>query len=243
MKICKSVCLVLVLLLVFVLFGCENKVDIDKENGANLNAYGYDFKVESNVNGLSLSLTEEEYQKVMDMELRGEELKLPSFAPAAHDAFESLDDVLNAQKWYTAIALDPGSSAMDPSSMKHFSSLDEMLTKDNMCYIYKYDYILNVSEELSDIKLKIDEVKLPDNNIVSIIFMGPDGYQEMESDGDYVNTGVIASSIKSGTPVTLSFILYVNGNDANCTTEKISSFGVGKGSFLVKLSAEKNETN
>ena len=241
MRFYKSLVLILLALFAFVLFGCENKLDIDKDNGANISAYGYDFKVESNVNGLSVSLTEEEYQKVVELELKGEELKLPSFAPAAHDAFESKDDVMNPQKWYTAIALDPGSSAMDPSSMKHFESLDEMLTKNNMCYVYKYDYILSVSEELGDIKLKIDEVKLPDNNIVSIIFMGPDGYQEMESDGDYVSTGLIASSIKSGTPVTLSFILYVNGNDENCTTDKISKFEVGKGSFVIKLNVEKNQ--
>ena len=237
----KSVCLILVLLLVFVLFGCENKLDIDKENGANVSAYGYDFKVESNANGLSLSLTEEEFQNVKEMELRGEEMKLPSFAPAAHDAFSGIDDVFNAQKWYTAMALDPSSSAMDPMSKKYFNSLEEMLPNNNLCYMFKYDYVLSVSEELSDIKLKIDEVKLPDNNIVSIIFIGPDGFQEMESDGDYVSTGLIASSIKSGTPVTLSFILYVNGNDENCTTDKISKFEVGKGSFVIKLNVEKNQ--
>ena len=55
MRFYKSLVLVLLGLFVFVLFGCENKLDIDKENGANLNAYGFDFKVESNVNGLSLS--------------------------------------------------------------------------------------------------------------------------------------------------------------------------------------------
>ncbi len=129
---------------------------------------------------------------------------------------------------------------MNPDSMRYFSSLDELTAKENnICYMFKFDYILNISEECDDMIVSIDEVKLPEYNIASIIFIGPNGFQEMESDGDYVSEGILTDIIKPGTSVQLSFILYVNGNDANCATEKFSKYSNASGEFKIKLKTEK----
>ena len=99
----KIISLVLLALCMLLIVGCDNKLDIDEENGAVLNAGQYSLKVESNCAGLSLSLTDEEYQNVINN--AGEDLfVLPRFYASAHDEFTSKEDINNPSKWYTALS-------------------------------------------------------------------------------------------------------------------------------------------
>ena len=98
-----------------------------------------------------------------------------------------------------------------------------------------------MSEELGDVSINIDELSLPKDNIVSIILEGPDGFQEMISDGEVVSDGILVSSINSSSSATISLYLYFNGNDENCTTIKILSFQRSTGEFNIKLNVKENK--
>ncbi len=78
----KTLILLSVLLITTTLSACDNKIDIDKENGATIEAGKYSFKVEADTSGLSLSLTDDEYNKLLES---GEtEILIPSFLASAH---------------------------------------------------------------------------------------------------------------------------------------------------------------
>lgn len=218
-------------------FGCENKIDID-DDGASFPTGEHTLKVVSNCNGLSLSLDEKNLKKGLE-NINSDLLILPNFYPSAHDEFESKDEVYDPSKWYIAYSNSPSISTMNEETKRYFKSIEELTEPDKKVYLLRYDFILSVSEELGNVELKIDEVNLPKSNILSIIFMGPDGFQEMESDGDYVTEGILAKNLNSSESINFSLIIYMNGNDENCTTNKITDYLHSSGEFCIKLNAKK----
>ena len=226
----------MVLFSVFFLAGC-NSIKVD-ESGQSIDNFlsNYSLKVSSNSDSLyfSTDISTEEYLN------RGEAgiIKAGYFINSAHRDFVSYQDVLNPEFWYYQI------ENTEDAEKLPIDAFDSQINDKTYYFAQEITFGMMVQSDNDEEEydVNIESITFPEVNVFSVIFLGNEGYQERLSNGDEVAGNNLFSHVKSNEQSTISFIMYLNGNDPLVTNENIEYINNNmKGVFDIKIGVTKTD--
>ncbi len=225
----------LLLIPIISLVGCGTfKVD---ESGQEIDNFlsSYSLKVSSNSDKLffSTDISEEDYLN------RGEAgiIKPGYLINVAHHEFTSYQDVNNPEFWYYKMSNDEDAEELPIESFSKTINQGES----TLFYLQQIDFGMKIEEEgaSKEYGISIESITFPEVNVFSLIFLGNKGYQERLSDGAEIAGDYILSRVRSNEETTLSFFIYLNGNDPLVTNENIEYINNNmNGTFDIRIKVE-----
>lgn len=227
--------LVLLLIPIFALAGCDT-IKVDDE-GKQLNNFlsEYSIRVSSNSNNLYFSL-DDGWNAGQSEE--GKLYKPGLFKNSAHYDFNSFEDVGKPEFWYYQLSNEPNAEKFAITS---FEDVDYSST---YYYLQKIEFDVKIEEEgTHQYDVSIEKIEFPKVNVYSLIFAGNAGYQERLSDGDKIAGDEIISHLTSNEVSRISFYMYLNGNDPLVTNEHLTYINENaKGLFDIRVKITENTT-
>ena len=225
----------LLLIPIISLVGCGTfKVD---ESGQEIDNFlsSYSLKVSSNSDKLffSTAISEEDYLN------RGEAgiIKPGYLINVAHHEFTSYQDVNNPEFWYYKMSNDEDAEELPIESFSKTINQGES----TFFYLQQIDFGMKIEEEddSKEYGVSIESITFPEVNVFSLIFLGNKGYQERLSDGEEVSGDRVLSRVTGNEETTLSFFIYLNGNDPLVTNENIEYVNNNmQGTFDIRFKVE-----
>lgn len=225
----------LLLIPIISLVGCGTfKVD---ESGQEIDNFlsSYSLKVSSNSDKLffSTDISEEDYLN------RGEAgiIKPGHLINVAHHEFTSYQDVNNPEFWYYKMSNNEDAEELPIESFSKTINQGES----TLFYLQQIDFGMKIEEEgtSKEYDISIESINFPEVNVFSLIFLGNQGYQERLSDGEEIAGDYILSRVRSNEETTLSFFIYLNGNDPLVTNENIEYVNNNmNGTFDIRIKVE-----
>ena len=225
----------LLLIPIISLVGCGTfKVD---ESGQEIDNFlsSYSLKVSSNSDKLffSTAISEEDYLN------RGEAgiIKPGYLINVAHHEFTSYQDVNNPEFWYYKMSNDEDAEELPIESFSKTINQGES----TFFYLQQIDFGMKIEEEddSKEYGVSIESITFPEVNVFSLIFLGNKGYQERLSDGEEVSGDRVLSRVTGNEETTLSFFIYLNGNDPLVNNENIEYVNNNmQGTFDIRFKVE-----